>query len=246
MRLGYCNQNYKRIFKKSAHLLTPGRPIEEIVRQIASSDLLPTSVEDNEAWIKERVEIACRKFDEPYFLQLKDGRWIRAINCKTDDGGFLAIRTDITEVKQREAALQAKNEETRNILEAFFENSPVPMLVKDTDSRYRAVNSAFVDVHGIPEKDILNKRMEDALPKTAAALGELADQSILEGDGPVYREHTIYRADGGERNVATTKFPVRDSAGAISAIVAISIDITKSMEMQATLSSKSRLLETTL
>ena len=246
LRLGYCNQNYKRIFKQSAHLLTPGQPIEEIVRQIASSDLLPTTVDDSEAWIKERTEIACRMFDEPYFLQLKDGRWIRAINCKTDDGGFLAIRTDITELKQREAALQAKTEETRNILEAFFENSPVPMLVKDTDSRYRAVNSAFVDVHGISEKDILNKRMEEALPKTAAALGELADQSILDGDGPVYREHTIYRADGGERNVATTKFPVRDSAGAISAIGAISIDITKSMEMQATLSSKSRLLETTL
>lgn len=246
LRLSYCNQNYKRIFPQSAHLMTPDRPIEDILRQIAKSDLLPHTVEDTEAWIKQRTDIACRTFDLPYYLQMKDGRWIRAINCRTEDGGFLAIRTDITEVKEREAALQAKTEETRNILEAFFENSPVPMLVKGTDSRYRAVNRAFVDVHGIPEDKILNRRMEEALPKTAAGLGTLADEGILAGKGPVYREHKIYRADGGERNVATTKFPVRDDSGAITAIGAISIDITKSMEMQETLSAKSRLLETTL
>jgi two-component system, sensor histidine kinase len=40
--------------------------------------------------------------------QLKDGRWVRAIERRTSDGGIVGIRTDITAVKQTEFALRQR------------------------------------------------------------------------------------------------------------------------------------------
>ena len=245
-RLEFCNQNYKALFREIAHLLTPGRPIGEIARHTAAAGLIPVAVGNSGEWIESRADPMQRLYDEPYFLQLVDGTWIRACDYRTEDGGFLAVRTNVTDMKKREAELQATTDATRNILEAFFENSPVPMLVKDTDRRYRVVNGAFVKLHGIPGEKVLGRRMEDVFPDMAAGLVRSADHAILRGAGPVSREHKIYRADGSEGTVATTKFPIHDADGIITAIGAVSIDITHFIEMQDKLAAKSELLETTL
>jgi signal transduction histidine kinase/CheY-like chemotaxis protein len=45
---------------------------------------------------------------EPMEQQLKDGRWIRGVERHTSNGGIVGIRTDITAVKQAEAALKQR------------------------------------------------------------------------------------------------------------------------------------------
>jgi PAS domain-containing protein len=51
--------------------------------------------------------------DAPYDVQLADGRWIRVHEKRTDDGGIVGIRSDITELKQREADILKMTEELR-------------------------------------------------------------------------------------------------------------------------------------
>ena len=76
-RLLYCNQNYKDLFKGIADLLTPGRSIAEIARSTATTGLIPEATGDIEKWVRSRSRASSRKFDEPYLVQMADGRWLR-------------------------------------------------------------------------------------------------------------------------------------------------------------------------
>jgi two-component system cell cycle sensor histidine kinase PleC len=245
-RLLYCNKNYRTVFRGLAPMLTRGRSVAEIARMAAESGLIALAGAELETWIESRSDPAQRTFDEPYLMELSDGAWIRACDYRTEDGGFLAMRTNVTEMKAREEALQATTEHMRNALEAFFENSPVPMLIKDTERRYQAVNKGFTDLHGVPEDRILGRTMEDVFPEMAASLGRSADYAVLEGVGPITREHKFFRPDGSEGLAAATKFPIRDADGNITAIGGISVDISRFIDVQSKLTSKSELLETTL
>jgi len=246
LRLVFCTQSYRDLYKSISHLMTPGRPLAEIAQAAAESGLVGVGADDVAKWVANRSDSTRRTYEEPFMCQLTDGSWIRACDYRTADGGFLAVRTNVTEMKAREAELQATTDHTRKILEAFFENSPVPMMIKDLDRRYQAVNKSFVKLHGIPAEAVLGRTMEEVFPEMTASLGRSADFAILQGAGPVSREHKFYRPDGGEGTVATTKFPIHDARGKLAAIGAVSIDISRFIEMQNTLASKSELLETTL
>ena len=245
-RLAFCNQRYKELLAPIAHLLTPGRTVEELVRHTALSGVVPEATQDPESWIRRRSDSLHREFDKPYFIELANGTWLRALDLRTSDGGMLSIRTDVTDMKAREAELQAASHESRSILEAFFEYSPMAMLVKDADRRYRAVNKAFEKMYQLPAAQVIGRRIEEALPETAAAVGETHDNAILRGSGVVERVHKFYASDGREGTVVTTKFPIHDAMGQISAIGAISVDTTRFHQVQQELAENSRLLETTL
>ena len=62
-------------------------------------------------------EWAGRQFDErlknagiPFEIKWKDGSWLRHLNTKMKDGGFITITTDITEIKQHEKELEEQKE----------------------------------------------------------------------------------------------------------------------------------------
>ena len=42
----------------------------------------------------------------PYIQQRAGGKWIRINERRTEDGGFVAVYSDITELKEREAELE--------------------------------------------------------------------------------------------------------------------------------------------
>ena len=245
-RLIFCNERYKELLKPIAHVLTPGHSLDEIVRETALSGVIPEATHDPETWIRERRDFLQRVYGEPFFFELADGTWLRACDYRTSDGGMLAIRTDVTEMKRREAELQDAHREMQRILEAFFEHSPMAMMVKDSERRYKAVNKAFENMYGIDAAQVVGRRLEEALPGTAAIVGLASDPDILEGDGRVTMEHKIVATDGREGTVFATKFPIHDSRGGVSAIGAIITDTTQFTRVQKQLADNAQLLETTL
>ncbi|WPZ15690.1 response regulator [Nitratireductor rhodophyticola] len=65
---------------------------------------------DREAWITgylRSYHVRHRIFERSH----ANGRWVKAIDTRTEDGTFVGVRVDITELKQREAELQAAREE---------------------------------------------------------------------------------------------------------------------------------------
>lgn len=112
-RLVLSNQRYHEIYKTSGDLLALGATFEEIIRGgVARGQYSGISVKD-EDWISERL-LAHRAGGRSIEQRLDDGRWIRVVERRTNDGGIVGFRVDITELKDATetaiAAEQAKSE----------------------------------------------------------------------------------------------------------------------------------------
>jgi signal transduction histidine kinase/DNA-binding response OmpR family regulator len=99
------NSNYRHLYPGIADLCEPGAAFETVMRANIERNLHEFGPEGGEAWLRRLLEWH-RACGEPMEQQLKSGRWVRAVERRTSDGGIVGIRTDITAVKQAEAALR--------------------------------------------------------------------------------------------------------------------------------------------
>jgi PAS domain S-box-containing protein len=99
------NSNYRRLYPGIADLCEPGTPFESVIRANVERNLHEFGPDGGEAWLRRLLEWH-RACAEPMEQQLKTGRWVRAVERRTSNSGIVGIRTDITAVKQAEAALR--------------------------------------------------------------------------------------------------------------------------------------------
>lgn len=104
-RLVVCNENYREIYADSADLLVPGNTFEEIIRTGVARGQYPDAIGCEEAWIAQRLHHH-RNPTEAIEQRLSSGRWLRIEERRTQEGGFVGFRVDITEQKRREFELQ--------------------------------------------------------------------------------------------------------------------------------------------
>ena len=88
-----------------AEHIQKGSRFEDIMRDALAKGVIKNAIGREEAWIEERLA-ARRQQSDTHIMQRKDGRWVQVIERATADGGRLAIGTDITELKEREIALE--------------------------------------------------------------------------------------------------------------------------------------------
>jgi signal transduction histidine kinase/CheY-like chemotaxis protein/HAMP domain-containing protein len=84
-----------------------GTTFEAIVRSGAARGLVDDisdypSIDD---WVTARLE-QHRNPKGPYVQRRSNGRWVRINERRTEDGGYVAVYSDITELKEREAELE--------------------------------------------------------------------------------------------------------------------------------------------
>lgn len=108
-RLVHFNEKYARIVAAIPNL-RPGMFWESIIRQnlIAGTLNLPEGETDVDSWIELRRR-GRREEDVPFLISLPGGIWLAGRDYPMEDGGFISIRQDITELKQREAELARSN-----------------------------------------------------------------------------------------------------------------------------------------
>ena len=116
---------------------------------------------------REVLETGAMKRVEETF-ELPGGHIQHRVALKTratgSDGStfVVGVTTDVTEMKQREeeaVAARMKAELAQNILDEFSS----PVLVKNRDGRFVAINKAFSELLGIPPEDILGKTAADII-----------------------------------------------------------------------------------
>jgi two-component system cell cycle sensor histidine kinase PleC len=94
-RLVMCNSKYQTLHDLPEQLVKSGAPYEEVM----STARQP--VVKSEA----KVGPATRPGERVYEAQLEDGRWLQISERRTNDGGFVSVGTDITELKRHEEKL---------------------------------------------------------------------------------------------------------------------------------------------
>jgi len=105
-RLLTCNQRYRDIYPESAPAMVPGAKFEDILRfGLDRGQHLDAKGREAE-WLSERLFLH-RNPGAPVEQRLSNGRWIRAQDQATPDGGRVGLRMDITHLKEQQAALEA-------------------------------------------------------------------------------------------------------------------------------------------
>ncbi len=131
------NKKYAEIYNKTADLFAHGARLEDTLRIGVARGDYPEAAGHEEEWIAERLQ-KLYQAGERHEQKLSDGRVILIEERRTDDGGVVGLRVDITELKQREASFRL-----------LFDGNPVPMIVCARDSeRILAVNDAAVGHYG--------------------------------------------------------------------------------------------------
>lgn len=146
---------------------------------------------------------------------------------------FLAIKEDITELKQTQGAL----EESKRILQAIIDNPPAIIYLKDTEGRFLLINSQFEKTFHVTKDNIIGKTDYDIFPEETAETFQINDRKVIKSGIPTKTEE-IFPQDGGLHAYISIRFPMRNAEGIIYSVCNISIDITELMQMEDALQKK--------
>jgi len=114
-----------------------GHSFEELTRAFAFGRLSAVDAElDREAWVQWRMEVHRDPPDTPLEIQWNDGRWMRVIERRTADGGYVGVWTDITALKLAE-----------NRLRDAIENIPEGFMLLDAELNLQICNWRLLDLY---------------------------------------------------------------------------------------------------
>jgi PAS domain S-box-containing protein len=157
-------------------------------------------------------------------------RWFlirKALAVPPSSGADSSLRTliaceDINDRKQAEA----KQRQSEIQLQAFFENSPNMIFLKDREGRYLYANREFKRVRHITEENINGKTDDELFPAEQASFFQASDRQVLEAGVPIEFEQATVQNDGQHTGIVQ-KFPLFNADGEIYGIGGIVTDITE-------------------
>jgi PAS domain S-box-containing protein len=142
---------------------------------------------------------------------------------------WFGVVEDITERKRvdEELRLQQHNfRESEARLQAFFENSPNLVFIKDREGRYLYVNREFKRVLRVADEQVIEKRDDELFSAEQAAAFQANDREVLQAGVPMEFEETALEEDGQHTSIVH-KFPLFSAEGEIYAVGGIVTDITE-------------------
>ncbi|HTJ52493.1 MAG TPA: PAS domain S-box protein [Cyclobacteriaceae bacterium] len=142
--------------------------------------------------------------------------------------GFMAIESDITNLKKVITALMDNDEQ----LSSITNNSPLLFYTKDMNGRYRFVSEKFKKRNGQHEP-LEGKTVFDVFDKDLAALCSSKDREVVQTD-----ETIIFEYSQGDKFFIETKFPIHDSKGSIVLVGGQILDVTENYKMRKLLDEK--------
>ncbi|MBL8703445.1 MAG: PAS domain-containing protein [Rhodospirillales bacterium] len=142
-RLVLWNTAFARLYEKLPGFVVVGRKFEDFARTAVSHIVFPDPLgEDGASWLPERLR-RHRSPSGPLEFELKAGGWGRIIETRTRDGGTVYLRTDITELKdrQRNAERLAQQQQTLAELSQSATNARDPRAIAEL--AVKAVGTCF-------------------------------------------------------------------------------------------------------
>ncbi|MDQ2105918.1 hybrid sensor histidine kinase/response regulator, partial [Azospirillum isscasi] len=145
-RLVHCNARFREICAPIGPV-EPGVAFEELVRRGAAAGQFPDCDPAGiDRWVAQRME-QHRNPQGPQVKRIGDGRWFKIEERRTSDGGYVGLRTDISELKQREQELAHKSD----LLEATFSAMSQGLLVWSADGHFLTCNRRLLEMLDLPD-----------------------------------------------------------------------------------------------
>ena len=153
-----------------------------------------------------------------------DGRWFKVFDMRTDDGTFIGVRTDISEIKEREKALR-KSMRKIELFRHVLDELPVATYVKSADLAFEFVNKAWTDITGISKEQASGQTDRDFFVGEGEGFAE-RDLDVLRTGVTNETEETLTHTDGTSRQLIAKKSRLIASDGSVH-LIGSSTDITE-------------------
>ena len=220
-RFVYANKRYREMFPQIGKTLKPGALREDIRQAYYSSGVFPVAVGRVDEFINEvrQRQIAGGSSE----LQLSNGTWFKFSDHVMLDGGIVSIRTDITDIKQREIEREANAKLYRSLIE----DQPDFICRYTPDGTLLYANSAFAKEHGFSLDDLSSVNVFDFVLK--------ADRNFAQEHIARFQPQQDFRriefqaivADGSVRWQEWTDRAFFDDAGHLIELQAFGRDVTQ-------------------
>lgn len=150
-RLVIANSKFMQTYGPGAETLMPGTPYLDFLCHAADSGMFDEAVINRDGFIARRLE----QFRDPGTMverRLTDGRWLRIADFRTQDGGTVCIRSDITEHKQSEERFRA-----------IVEGAADAIVTMDGQGRIVEFNKAAERIFGRRRRDVVGTLIVETL-----------------------------------------------------------------------------------
>jgi PAS domain S-box-containing protein len=144
-RLVLANSRFKQFYSSVADVVRPGATLTDLVTEAVGRGQYKMEIPAAE-WIGRRLE-RWRNPAGPFEQPLADGRVLRINDRRTAQGGYVSVRSDITEAKRAERVLEDRL--------AAIEASQDGLAILDGDGRYVYLNNSQARLHGFGGADRL-------------------------------------------------------------------------------------------
>lgn len=163
-----------------------------------------------------------RTFFKYYSPDLK--KWL-AVTVYSTKLGMGVYARDITD----HILATEKAKETQNILNAFFENSPVSLAIHDEDLRLLKIDNFSSKIYiGKKPSEVVGKLPFEISPKNAEIVTSMF-KKVLQENKPLFSELPLYDKDGNMHFTTASRFPLYLTNGK-RGIGSIILDITDRYE----------------
>jgi signal transduction histidine kinase len=191
-RLVLYNRKYVDYSPLVSDIIMPGVQKEEILRASVYRGAFMLNGMAPEDYINWRLE-RHRNPTAPVEVQFSDGRWVLITEKRTEDGGIVGTRSDITELKLREMEMLRISQQlhARNIhFDAALSNMNMGLCMFDRDLKLIVVNRQYLELYGFAP-DVV---------KPGVSLRDIMEYSVSLGN---------YTQDQAERALAERYDPAR-------------------------------------
>jgi PAS domain S-box-containing protein len=178
-------------------------------------------------------------YDVEYRVRRSDGvyRWFKTRGTPIRDSAGQVVKwfgtcTDISDLRQTEAALRESEERFRGT----FENAAVGIGHQNLDGRFLRVNQKFCAIVGYPRDELLQRTGQDITHPDDLAAGAELSAALLRGESPGFTlEKRYVRQDGSVVWVELSVSLQRDAAGKPDYFIGIVQDISKRKRLEGEL-----------
>lgn len=224
-RLVICNDVYRQIYKSHADAIVPGATLEEILRVGLSRQAFPDAIGVEEIWLADRME--AHRQDRSKLEQQVGDRWLLISEQRTQDGGTVGVRTDITELKRKERELRDSEKKFRD----FTVTASDWVWETDTQHRIAYTNMQKIEEVNLDLSTLIGRRRDEFTAEDIDTAKWRKHYQILDDHEPFKNfQYQVAMEDNAIRTLAVSGVPIFDDYGTFLGYRGTGRDITDFIE----------------
>lgn len=153
----------------------------------------PEKLGSRDDWLRNRHALFENNYSETTELAC-DGRWLRCLNRRLENGMRILVRLDVSDLKQQEILLR-EHVERNELYHSIIEELPVAVFARNSDHRMVFANAAFCTLFGHSREELIGRTELESYGPEGRSIHENNDR-VLREDITSALEETLSHSSG--------------------------------------------------